>query len=301
MKRMLCCIPVLLVFSFAMFFTTMAVGQNSGNIPFKYEELTAPDFITAVERSGATCLIPIGVLEKHGPHLPLGTDLLDVRVVASRAAEKEYVVVFPEYYFGQILEAKHQPGTIAYSQELQWKLLQETCDELGRNGFKNIVLVNGHGGNNSFLPYFCQCQLAERKDYVVFFFRPQDDPEVTEKVRKLRKTTTGGHAGETEVSTMLVHRPDIVHPDRASQQSGENQRRMEHIPYAFTGIGWYAMYPNHYAGDGSQASTEIGELLIGSEVDQLVTLIRTLKKDDTALRLQNRFFDESEQPLKTRQ
>jgi len=51
-----------------------------------FEELTAPDFVQAVAKSEATCIIPVGILEKHGPHLPLGTDLIDCREVARRAA-----------------------------------------------------------------------------------------------------------------------------------------------------------------------------------------------------------------------
>lgn len=271
------------------------------SLRIKYEELTAPEFVQAVIRSGRTCIIPTGILEKHGPHLPLGTDLLDCREVALRAAIKEYCIVFPEYYFGQIYEAKHQPGTIAYSPQLVWNILQETCDELSRNGIKKIILVNGHGGNNNFLPYFCQAQLASRKDYAVFFFSPENDPEVAKKVNSLRKTTTGGHAGETEVSTMLVHHPDIVHMERGKDQSGQNINRLNNLPYAYTGIWWYARYPNHYAGDGSQGSSEIGELLINSDVDQLVKLIRVLKNDDSTEKLQQKFFTESENPLNTKQ
>ena len=275
--------------------------ELSSNLPIKYEELRAPDFTNAVDKSGSTCLIPIGVLEKHGPHLPLGTDMLDVREVALSVAKKGYTIVFPEYYFSQILEAKHQPGTIAYSPQLIWSILQETCDELARNGIKKIILVNGHGGNNSFLAYFCQAQLDKRKDYFVVLFRPESGPEVAEKVKKLRKTTTGGHAGEMETSMMLVSRPDLVHMDSAKEQSGEDLRRLKHLPYTYTGIWWYAQYPNHYAGDGSYASREIGELLIDSQVDQLVELIKILKTDDSILELQDRFFNETEKPLETKQ
>src|SRR5512138_3982207 len=67
------------------------------SLPFAYEELTAPDFVRAVERSARTVVIPFGILEKHGPHLPLGTDLIAAREVARRAAQQEYVVVFPPY------------------------------------------------------------------------------------------------------------------------------------------------------------------------------------------------------------
>jgi len=275
--------------------------ESPSNLPIKYEELRAPDFTHAVDKSGSTCLIPIGVLEKHGPHMPLGTDMLDVREIALSAAKKEYTIVFPEYYFSQILEAKHQPGTIAYSPQLIWNILQETCDELARNGIKKIILVNGHGGNNSFLAYFCQAQLDKRKDYFVVLFREGIGSEVAEKVKKLRKTTTGGHAGEIETSMMLVSRPDLVHMDRAKEQSGEDLKRLEHLPYAYTGIWWYAQYPNHYAGDGSYASREIGELLINAEVDQLAELIKILKTDDSILELQDRFYNEAENPLETKQ
>src|SRR5438094_2477270 len=142
----------------------------------QWEELTAADFVQGVRQAQGTCLLPFGIIEKHGPHLPLGTDLLDVRYAALHAAEQEYAIVFPEYYFGQIFEAKNQPGTIAYSSELQLELLQQTTDEMARNGCKKIIIVNGHGGNEHLLPYFAQSQLDQPHDYVVYVF-DQRSPE----------------------------------------------------------------------------------------------------------------------------
>jgi len=293
-------LSTLFVFTAAGVFAGKGPARSS-ELPVKWGELTAPDFIKAVEKSSGLCLIPIGVFEKHGPHLPLRTDLIDVREIALRAAKKEYALVFPEYYFSQILEAKHQPGTIAYSPKLILDILQETCDEISRNGIKKIVLVNGHGGNNNFLPFFSQAQLEKQRDYYVVLFRPQTGPIVAEKVKKLRETKNGGHAGETETSMIQVSRPDLVHIDRAKEQSGQDLARLKHIPSKFTGIFWYAQYPNHYAGDGSFAKSELGELLINSQANQLADLIKILKKDDTILNLQNRFYNESKKPLKTKQ
>jgi creatinine amidohydrolase len=272
-----------------------------GGLPVRYEELTAPDFVRALEKSGGTCLIPLGVIEKHGPHLPLGTDLLNVRLVALRAAQQEYTIVFPEYFFSQIFEARHQPGTLAYSQKLMWAILEETCDELGRNGVKKIILVSGHGGNSNFLPYFCQAQLARRRDYAVYLYRPTGDPKAEEQIRKMRKTTTGGHADEEETAVMLANRPELVHLDRAKNQSGADQKRLTELPDFYAGIWWYASFPNHYAGDGSPATRELGELLVENEVKQLVKAIQEVKKDKAVLELQKRFFDEAENPLKTQQ
>src|SRR5271157_3757994 len=76
----------------------------------KWEELTGPDFIQAIHQAQGVCVLPFGILEKHGPHLPVGTDLLDVRFAVMNAVKQEYAVVFPEYYFGQIFEAQQQPG-----------------------------------------------------------------------------------------------------------------------------------------------------------------------------------------------
>ncbi len=62
-----------------------------------WEELSAAEFRDAIGRARGTCLLPFGILEKHGPHLPLGNDLLNVRYVALNAAQQEYAIVFPEY------------------------------------------------------------------------------------------------------------------------------------------------------------------------------------------------------------
>lgn len=180
---------------------------SSAKLSVHWEELTASDFREGIHRSQGACLLPFGILEKHGPHLPLGTDLLDVRHAALHAAEQEYAVVFPEYYFGQIAEAKHEPGTMAYSRSLQLALLQETTDEMARNGCKKILIVNGHGGNSSLLPYFAQTQLDKPHDYVVYVF----DERTPEHGGPPKKTKIDMHAGESETSKMMIARPDVVH------------------------------------------------------------------------------------------
>src|SRR5215831_20586732 len=150
----------------AVLFSSIAGAQSPaapGRLSVHWEELTAADFREAIRRAQGTCLLPFGIMEKHGPHLPLGNDLLNVRYAALHAAEQEYAVVFPEYYFGQIFEAKHEPGTVAYSRSLQLGLLQEATDEMARNGCKKVVIVNGHGGNEHLLPYFAQAQMASPK------------------------------------------------------------------------------------------------------------------------------------------
>jgi len=279
-----------------------ARAQEAGGatLPVQWEELTAPDFVRAIERSGGTVVIPLGIVEKHGPHLPLGTDMINVREIAVRAAREEYAVVFPPFYAGQIFEARHQPGTLSYSERLMWDLLQETVDEIARNGAKKIILANGHGGNNSFLPFFCQAQLARRRDYAVLLYQPANDPEAADDIQSLRKTAMDMHGGEVETSTVLAHRPDLVHPERAGDQSGADQARLG-LKDGYTAIWWYARFPNHYAGDGSPANRPLGEKVLEAQVKQLAAFIRAVKADAKVLELQKQFFEQAETPLKTPQ
>jgi creatinine amidohydrolase len=262
-----------------------------------WEELTGPDFLEAIQRSQGTCLLPFGILEKHGPHMPIGSDLLNARYAALHAAEQQYAVVFPEYYFGQISEARHEPGTITYSRDLQLALLQATTDEMARNGCKKILTVNGHGGNGSLLPYFAQSQLDKPHDYVVYLF----DQRTPATGGPKKKTSIDAHAGESETSKMMIVRPDLLHHDRATSESGADQHRLNLPEGVYTGIWWYARFPDHYAGEGSAATRELGEYQMKWWVDSVSKGIIAIKADDVSLKLQNEFYEKSAHPLDTPQ
>jgi creatinine amidohydrolase len=272
---------------------------SQSKLPVQWEELSAAEFRDAIARAQGTCLLPIGIMEKHGPHLPLGNDLLNVRYVAVNAAQQEYAVIFPAYYFGQIFEAKHEPGTVAYSRRLQLELLQETTDEMARNGCKKVVILNGHGGNNSLLPFFAQSQLETPHDYVVYTIgimrNGQGEP------RHRSNPATDMHAGESETSMSMIARPDLVHLDRAAQESGADQARLKLPDGVYTGIWWYARFPNHYAGEGAVASRELGEFAARTWISGVVQAIRAIKADSESLRLQNEFYERSKRPLQTPQ
>ncbi|HUE56929.1 MAG TPA: creatininase family protein [Candidatus Udaeobacter sp.] len=281
---------------FAILFVASSIPAQTKLSP-KWEELTAAEFRQGIQQSQGTCLLPFGILEKHGPHLPLGTDLLNVRYASLHAVEQEYSVVFPEYYFGQIFEAKHEPGTVAYSVELQLKLLQETTGEMARNGCKKIIIVNGHGGNEHLLPYFAQAQMDKPRDYVVYIL----DGERSRPGGPAKKSTgIDYHAGENESSNTLFTHADLVHLDRAASESGADQKRQNLPEFLYTGIWWYARFPNHYSGDGSVATKELGEWNMQGWIATIVEAIRSVKADDSSLKIQNEFFEKSKHPLDTR-
>jgi creatinine amidohydrolase len=274
---------------------SVCCAQGQTKLSAKWEELTAEEFRQAIGKAQGTCLLPFGILEKHGPHLPLGTDLLNVRYVTEHAVQQEYAVIFPDYYFGQIAEARHEPGTVAYSAEMQMKLLQATTDEMGRNGCKKVIIVNGHGGNENLLPYFAQTQLDAPHEYVVYVQWGHG----ARKKAEAEKNGPDWHAGETETSNMLVTHPNLTHMDRANNESGADQKRVRLPENVYTGIWWYARFPNHYSGDGSTATKEQGEEDLQAWISTVVRAIRAVKGDEESLKLQNEFYEKSRKPIET--
>ena len=268
----------------------IVTAQNS--LPSRWDELTASDWPRAIEQSARTCILPIGILEKHGPHVPIGSDLIKVREWAARATQKEYAVVFPDYFYGQINEARQQPGTFALPERVVWDMIEATCDEIARNGFNKIVIINGHGGNPDFLRYFIQTRLEKRRNYAVFFFQPSSDSAFSTQMAKLHQSDpkNDAHAGERETSELLYLRPDLVKMDNAANESGANQKRLL-IPDMYTAIWWYANYPNHYAGEGAKATRQLGELVTEHTITSLVRALKAVKADTQTLKLQEEYFD----------
>ncbi len=274
------------------FTSFLILSAHAQELHSRWDELTASEWDKALQKSDSTCILPIGILEKHGPHVPIGSDLIQVREWAARATKQEYAVVFPDYFYGQINEAKHQFGTFALEERVVWDLLEATCDEIGRNGFKKIVIINGHGGNPELIRYFIQTRLEKPRNYAIYFFEPSNDSAYRKQVQALHKSDPAGdqHAGERETSSLLYLRPDLVKMDSATNESGANQHRLD-IPNVYTAIWWYADYPNHYAGEGAKATAELGRVVTEHTISQLITALKNVKADTKTLALQKEFFD----------
>ena len=163
----------------------------------RWEELTETGFLSAVHEARGVCLLPLGVLENHGPHLPLGTDMIRAHRMAVDVASVEAAVVFPAMYLTANSEANIYPGTVVTRGSLLIPLLENVCDEISRNGLKKIIIFSGHGGNKWLLPLFVQLMLDSEKDYVVYFLNNRGvDPEavggtwITASSRKSLKPRT---------------------------------------------------------------------------------------------------------------
>lgn len=259
----------------------------------QWEQLTSPDFARAVDETGV-CLIAFGVLERHGDHLPLGTDFLNGHRLACLAAEKEAAVVFPPFYFGQIYEARCFPGALTVKPELLLQLVRSVLDEIGRNGFRKIILVNAHGGNDAFLPFLTQTMLWEQKPYSVYCFERALNAADRADWDAILETKEHGHACECETSISLANHAPLVRMDQIGAP-GQSQNRMESLPANFSAVSWYANYPEHYAGDARPATPEKGKRLQAIQVAALARFIRAVKADRVVPALEREFFRRANQ------
>lgn len=258
----------------------------------RWEELTGDRFAAAVEQCAGVCLVPLSVIERHGHHLPLGTDMYIGREIVTRAAAIESAIVFPDYIFTQIPEARHRLGTISIDGELIVRLLDNVCREIARNGLKKIVLVNAHGGNFNLLPFFNELQLYGPRDYVVYLVQPVALAFSGELPTPWDRASDG-HAGAGETSMMLAIHPALVDMQRIpDDDEGRARDRLRALREAGvrTGIWWYADYPTHYAGDARVAEPETGTRWLDAMAQATARAIRTIKADSETKRLQDEFF-----------
>lgn len=262
-----------------------------------WQELTGDQFLQAVATVQGVCLLPLSCIERHGHHLPTGTDMFIGRELCQRAAAIEPAIVFPDFIFTQILEARHRPGTIAIEPDLILRLLDNVCREIARNGLHKIIIVNAHGGNDYLIHFFTQIQLASTRDYVVYVAEPPLSPEDEAAVKAQWATTVDGHAGENETSAIMAIRPDLVHADQLpTDGEGLPLERLKALRDLGVGIGiwWYADHPTHYRGDGRPATVEKGDRLLDARARALARVIRAIKQDTETPRLQNEFFAAAE-------
>ena len=257
----------------------------------QWERLTSPEFAQAVKETGV-CIIATGVLERHSDHLPLGTDMLNGHQLACNAAEKEPAVVFPPFYFGQIYEARCFPGTITVEPKLLMELIEAVLDEIGRNGFKKIIILNAHGGNNHLVRFIAQCSLWKEKPYTLYVYTGEMKAERRQEWENLMETPFDWHAGETETSITMANFPELVKMERVPPVGeGNPLARMKDLSDNFSGISWYANFPEHYAGNAKPASIEKGQAFVKLEVDSLAEFIARVKKDTVTPALNKEFFE----------
>lgn len=260
----------------------------------QWENLTSLDFEKTVRDCHGVGIVPIGVLEAHASHLPLGTDMFTAHWTACRAAAEELAIVFPAYPYSINVETAHLPGSLIVQRETAFTLLENICDEMARHGLEKIILHTGHGGNRYFLPLFVQTLPEKNKPYTVYY---ADLPFFAE-AKELLETEEFGHACEAETSMMLAIDENLVNMDQVPPKpftSLERNKKLSEVG-GYTQVDWYAMYPHMYVGDASQATPEKGKVLLDHTIRALVSLIQAVKSDQVTPGLVKEFNQRKENP-----
>ncbi len=256
----------------------------------RWEHLTPPEF-RKLAKEEKVCLLPIGSLERHGEHLPLGTDALTAHRICVMAAEEEPCVVFPPYWFGQVHEASCFHGTVNFPGEMLYKMLETLLDQIALNGFTKILIVSGHGGNTDWLHYFQMTQCDRETDYTVYSVFDTHGDHVR-ALSDIWDTPAGGHADEKETSVMMAITPDAVKMEYQKFDEPILSKGMhDHLKEVHTGLWWYGKYPEQVTGTPSAASREKGEKVLEAAKLDLIEAIRLVKADETVPKLQKEFYE----------
>lgn len=266
-----------------------------------WENLREEEFKEAIEKSNGVCIIPIGSLEKHGQHLPLGMDSLVASVVCELAAETEYAVVFPTIYVGDMIGSTNA-GEVSYSPELLMMLLRETCSEIHKNGFDKIIVVSGHGGNLPFISFLQRAFNADKLPYTIFDCRIECDyghPKVlleknydylTDEDKEILqdfvdKDKDFGHACFIETGWMYAIRPETVRLDKIHDEDASSTHLYDEflkndiIPANW----WIGNWPTYYQCDIHDGMNErIAKAMLEATVEKLASQIKFIKEEEVS-------------------
>lgn len=264
-----------------------------------WENLREEEFKDAIEKSNGVCIVPIGSLEKHGQHLPVGMDSIAAHKWCELAAEKEYAVVFPTIYCGDMIGAR-DAGVIAYSPELLMQILKETCREIARNGFDKIVFVSGHGGNKPLISFFQRAFRHEKSPYAVFdcsmscdYAAPKvllekDYDYLTDEDKEIlrdfvAKNKDYGHACFIETGWMYAIRPETVRLDKLYQEDASSTHLYDKFleNNIISSNWWDGNWPNAYQCDIHEGMNErIARAMLQAAVEKLSSQIKFVKEEN---------------------
>jgi creatinine amidohydrolase len=232
--------------------------------------------------SKGVAVLPCASIESHGPHLPLGNDILNLKTALERILKREIVAVLPVVEYSSVVEARMLPGAIHMPTPTLMDLVEAICDEVHRNGFKKIILLHGHGGNVALHEAFMKRVLEKEKTYAVYSLKALGSKYATH-IKPLCETKELDHACEMETSMSMASHPALVHVDRLGKRTFPTQPG-PNVGGAATPVDWTARHPYMAVGMPQKATRQKGEKMFKIWVDEAVDMIRRVKKDGLTLR-----------------
>jgi creatinine amidohydrolase len=235
-----------------------------------WEDLTMPGFEDR-RRQTQTVILPLGSLEEHGPHLPLGTDTFHALEVARRVAELCAVVVAPPLFYGMCRSTAEHPGTVSISGDALRALLLSVGREFYRQGMRRLVFISGHAGGTQIS---AMAEIGER----LVAELPEVSVAVVNLLELLREvladkpdlvhTRGDSHAGEVETAIMMAAYPHLVR--------GTAPEEWPSFPKYILVRDKRRYWPGGVWGNPAVATAAQGEAILAAEASRLAKVIDML-------------------------
>jgi len=212
-------------------------------------------------------IVPVGALEAHGPHLPLGADQIQAEATAAALAERVDALVAPTIAYGSAPGARRFPGTVSLSMAQLEGHVEGVLGELARSGVRRILVLSGHGERGH------MAALREAGDHAVMAHPGTRvvvlcDYDFVYELRGKESPPTDGHAGLLETSRVLALAPETV----GSMRPVVEYRHSPFVPGTPTPADW----PESVIGDTRSASAELGSRVQAHVLDRLVETVGAL-------------------------
>lgn len=230
-----------------------------------FEELTMLEVKEKVNGK-SVAILPLGAIEEHGPHLPLSTDCIQPEHVAHEVAKKLDAFVLPILKYGNCQSTKNFPGTISLRFETLAMIVEDIICELGRTGFKNIVILSGHAGRVHMTALKLACSRAlEKHDLKLMVL---SDYDIAYTMAEIEIPVNDGHAGMIETSRIMALRPDLIKGTAKPHHPNFPEFRVLKHPEKH--------FPTGVMGDPQLATKEFGEKANKVIVERLAELIQKM-------------------------
>jgi creatinine amidohydrolase len=246
----------------------------------RFEELTSPD-VAALDRDRTVLILPLGSVEQHGRHMPLGTDTMLAHAVSLAAARRlaGRVAVLPPPWYGFSAHHLRFAGSITLRPETLIALVEDVVTSMVSHGFRRILIVNGHGGNGGVIDLSASTlghrHYGKARVAALTYFQL-----AREAIARLRQSGPGGmgHACEFETAMLQHIRPELVRIDRAETTYPDAGSR--YLTTDLLGGSVVRVYhdfgdlsPSGTLGDPSLATPENGAAFFAAVVDELAAFI----------------------------
>jgi creatinine amidohydrolase len=214
-------------------------------------------------REAGVALLPVGAVEQHGPHLPLGTDWYIASRIAALVAQSDRRLLLPGLRVGVSREHRQFWGTLAISPEQLHDQAIAIARSLAAHSLRRLVFVNGHGSNAGPLEQAAR-DLREEGIFAYVFNWWQS---IAALVKELFPDRTA-HAGSIETSLMLAIHPELVRADRFSE-AGPADRWGTYVEGVLVGFDAIDFTEQGNVGDPKLAEGEKGRAVLSAACDSL--------------------------------